>query len=48
MQATQNVKWNEMYKWKDDVEYPGYKPELIYAHGTLDHSATTPMAKLYI
>ncbi len=33
MQATQSVKWNEMYKWKDDTKYPGYEPELICAQG---------------
>ncbi len=22
-QVTQNAKWNEMYKWKDDMWYPG-------------------------
>ncbi len=27
MHATQSVKWNEMYKWKDDMKYTGYKPE---------------------
>ncbi len=32
-QATQSVKWNEMYKWKDDMKHPGYDPELICAHG---------------
>ncbi len=32
MQATQSVKWNEMYKWKDDLKHPGYEPELICAH----------------
>ncbi len=31
MQATQSVKWNEMYKWKDDMKHPGYEPELICA-----------------
>ncbi len=31
MQATQSVKWNEMYKWKDDMKYPGYESELIWA-----------------
>ncbi len=38
MQATQSVKWNEMYKWKDDMKYPGT------GINTLDHSATTPRA----
>ncbi len=33
MKATQSVKWNEMYKWKDDMKHPGYGPELIYAQG---------------
>ncbi len=33
MQATQSVKWNEMYQWKDDMKYPGYEPELICAQG---------------
>ncbi len=28
MQATQSVKWNEMYKWKDDMKYPGYETEM--------------------
>ncbi len=32
-QATQSVKWNEMYKWKDDMKYPGYKQELVCAQG---------------
>ncbi len=27
-QATQSVKWNEIYKWKDDMKYPGYEPEV--------------------
>ncbi len=33
MQATQSVKLNEMYKWKDDMKYlyPGYEPELVCA-----------------
>ncbi len=30
-QATQSVKWNEMYIWKDDMKYPGYEPELVCA-----------------
>ncbi len=25
--ATQSIKCNEMYKWKDDMKYPGYEPE---------------------
>ncbi len=29
MQATQSVKWNEMYKWKYDMKHTGYKPEMI-------------------
>ncbi len=33
MQATQIVKWNEMYKSKDDMKYQGYEPELVYAQG---------------
>ncbi len=33
MQATQSVKWNEMYKGKDDMKQPGYEPELICAQG---------------
>ncbi len=33
MQATQNVEWNEMYKWKDYIKHPGYEPELICAQG---------------
>ncbi len=32
-QVTQTVKWNEIYKWKDDMKYPGYEPELICTHG---------------
>ncbi len=52
-QATQSVNWNEMYKWKDDMKYPGYEPEQLCAHtisgqgtgiSTIDHSATTPRA----
>ncbi len=31
MQATQSGKWNEMYKWKDDMKYPGYEGELVCA-----------------
>ncbi len=31
--ATQSVKWNEMYQWKDDMKYPGYEPDLVCAHG---------------
>ncbi len=27
MHATQSVKWNVMYKWKDDIKHPGYEPE---------------------
>ncbi len=31
-QATQSVKWNEMYKWKDDMKYPErYEPEQLCA-----------------
>ncbi len=33
MQATQSVKWNEMYKWKDDMKHPGYETELGCAKG---------------
>ncbi len=33
MQATQIVKWNDMYKWKDDMKYPGYVPEQLCAQG---------------
>ncbi len=33
MQATQSVKWNEMYKWKDYMKHPGYEPKLIGAEG---------------
>ncbi len=32
-QATQSVKQNEMYKWKDDMKYPGYEPEQLCAQG---------------
>ncbi len=32
-QATQSVKWNEMYKWKDDMKYPGYEQEQLCAQG---------------
>ncbi len=35
MQATQSVKWNEMYKWKDDMKHLGYEPELICSKGTI-------------
>ncbi len=33
MQATQIVKWNGMYKWKDDMKYLGYEPEQLCAKG---------------
>ncbi len=33
MQDTHSVKWDEMYKWKDDMKHPGYEPELISAQG---------------
>ncbi len=33
MQATQSVKWNEMYKWKNDMKHPEYETKLIYAQG---------------
>ncbi len=36
MQATQSVKWNEMYKWKDDMKYLGYEPELVWGHTISD------------
>ncbi len=32
-QATQSVKRNEMYKWKDEIKYLGHEPELICAQG---------------
>ncbi len=31
LKVTQSVKWNEIYKWKDDMKHPGYEPELICA-----------------
>ncbi len=33
MQATQSVKWKEMYKWKDNMKFPGYEPGLVCAQG---------------
>ncbi len=33
MHATQYVTWNEMYKSKVDMKYPGYEPEPICAQG---------------
>ncbi len=33
MQATQRVKCNEMYTWKDDMKYPWYEPEQLCAQG---------------
>ncbi len=33
MQATQSVKWNEMYKWKVDMKNPEYEPEQLCAQG---------------
>ncbi len=33
MQATQSVKWNEMYKWNDDMKYPGFEPEQLGDQG---------------
>ncbi len=53
MQATQSVKWDEMYKWKDDMKQPGYEPKANVDHtissqatpfSTLDHLVTTPRA----
>ncbi len=38
MQATQSVKWNEMYKWKDDKKYSGYEPEQLCAKANVDHT----------
>ncbi len=35
MQATQSVAWNDMYKWTDDLKYPGYEPEQLCAHQRL-------------
>ncbi len=32
-QVTQSVKLNEMYKWKDDIKYLVYEPELVCAQG---------------
>ncbi len=32
-QSTLSVKRNEMYKWKDDIKYPGYKPEQLCDQG---------------
>ncbi len=54
-----SVKWNEMYKWKDDMKHPGYEyvPNANVDHtisgqgsavSTLDHLATTPRAFLEI
>ncbi len=25
------IKWNDMYKWKYDMKYPGYEPEQLCA-----------------
>ncbi len=33
MQATQSVKWNEIYKWKDDMKYPGYERDQLCPQG---------------
>ncbi len=39
MQATQSVKWNEMYKCKDEMKYPGYEPEQLYVPmANVDHT----------
>ncbi len=32
-QATHSVKWNEIYKWKDDMKHPEYDPEQLCAQG---------------
>ncbi len=32
-QATQSVKLNEIYKWKDYMKHPGYEPEQFCAQG---------------
>ncbi len=37
-QATQSVKWNEIYKWKVDMKYPVYEPELVCAKANVDHT----------
>ncbi len=39
MQTTKSVKWNEMYKWKDDMKHPGYETELINVpKANVDHT----------
>ncbi len=32
-QVTESVKWNEMYKWKNNMKYPGYETEQLHAQG---------------
>ncbi len=32
-QVTQSDKWNEIYKWKDDMKYLGYEPEIVCTQG---------------
>ncbi len=32
-QATHSVKWDELYKWKNDMKYPRYESELLCAQG---------------
>ncbi len=38
MQATQSVKWNEMYKWKDDMKYPGYDVSSYVPKVNVEHT----------
>ncbi len=37
-QATQSVKWSEMYKWKDDMKHPGYEPSWYVPKANVDHT----------
>ncbi len=36
-QATQSVKWNEIYKWKDDMKHPGYVSSYV-PKANVDHT----------
>ncbi len=38
MQTTQSVKQNEMYKWKDEMKYPGYNLSWYVPKANVDHT----------
>ncbi len=36
--ATQSVKWNEMYKWKDDMKHQGMNLSWYVPKDNVDHT----------